>query len=81
MSTTILVRYMTNGAYENIICNINAVGVGAVSPYRNYFSTMLLRPFKDLEWHKRKRYRHLILILLLLRGLVATKPNTFVSVP
>jgi len=33
--------------------------------------TMLPRPFKDLEWHRRKKHRHHRLSLLL-RGLLAT---------
>ena len=36
-----------------------------------YLSTMLLRPFKDLEWHKGKKHRHRRLNLLL-RDLLAT---------
>src|SRR5882762_2823815 len=48
--------------------------VGAVSPYRNYLSTMLPRPFKDLEWHKRKKHRRRFLSLLL-RGLLATRQS------
>src|SRR5204863_6850258 len=48
--------------------------IGAVSPYRNYLSTMLLRPFKDLEWHKRKKHRRRRLSLLL-RGLLATSQS------
>src|SRR5260370_25149742 len=39
--------------------------VGAVSPYRNYLSTMLPRPFMDLEWHKGKKHRRRFLSLLL----------------
>jgi hypothetical protein len=50
------------------------IGVGAVSPYKNYLSTMLLRPFKDLEWHKEKKHRHRRLSLLL-RGLLATSQS------
>jgi hypothetical protein len=38
--------------------------VGAVSPYGNYLSTMLPRPFRDLEWHKGKKHRHRRLSLL-----------------
>ena len=40
----------------------------------NYLSTMLPRPFKDLEWHKRKKHRHRRLSLLL-RGLLATSQS------
>ena len=35
---------------------------------------MLLRPFKDLEWHKGKKHRHRRHLSLLLRGLLVTKP-------
>jgi hypothetical protein len=40
----------------------------------NYLSTMLLRSFKDLEWHRRKKHRHRRLSLLL-RGLLATSQS------
>src|SRR6476661_648956 len=43
---------------------------------QNYLSTMLPRPFKDLEWHKGKKHRHRRhLSLLLLRGLVVTSQS------
>ena len=63
------------GIRESISASMMSVlprlDVGAVSPYRNYLSTMLLRPFKDLECHKGKKHRHHRLSLLL-RGLLAT---------
>jgi hypothetical protein len=39
---------------------------------QNYFSTMLLHPFKGLEWHKEKKHRHRRHLSLLLKGLPVT---------
>jgi hypothetical protein len=55
-----------------------AIGCGCLPPYGNYLSTMLPRPFTDLEWHKGKKHRHHRLSLLL-RGLLATSRHTSVG--
>ena len=47
------------------------------SPYRNYFSTMLPRSFRDLEWHKEKKNRQRRLSLLL-TGLLSTSRHKLV---
>ena len=56
------------------ICHIKSLPVDAVSPYRNYLSTIPPPPFKDLEWHKGKKHQHRRLSLLL-RDLLATSQS------
>ena len=41
----------------------------------NYLSTLLLCPYKDLEWHKGKKHRHRRHLSLLLRGPLVTSQS------